>query len=67
MYKNFHRSLTFLFINVIFRNIAGPLKLIVECKLICGEMWIDWKKFRGGPPKGRRILRGLATRIDYGN
>jgi len=30
-------------------------------------MWIDWKEFRGGQPKGWRVLRGLAARIDYGN
>jgi len=34
---------------------------------ICGEMWIHWKEFRGGQIKGWRVLRGLATRIDYGN
>jgi len=42
---------------------VGPVGSVA----LVGDMWIDWKKFRGGQPKGWRVLRGLATRIDYGN
>jgi len=31
------------------------------------KLMVDWKEFRGGQPKGWRVFRGLATRIDYGN